>query len=458
MKRKFLPALLLFFSLGGFALSADDFSLGKSAFAQKDYKSANNYFVKALIKNPNDATCRYYYAQTLTFLGNLSQAQKEYGYVIQLAPNSLLSDYATQSLKYLQTQAAPLSQTATINKSDNLGSFIKNDSYISKALTTNGEIVTWDLNKMPLKIYIDNSYNSKQIYIDAAKDALQAWKIASGSLLSFEFINDKELADVTILFSASASKTENQTLGLTQHSTRNGYIEKVSITLYTLGSNYKILTANDIYNVALHEFGHMLGLWGHSDNKTDVMYSTYNMNSPNERISLSQQDKNTIKALYVIDKNPLSSNANSMNKIFGAKSQRIDLKLEQGLEYIKTVPGNPIGYLNVGDSYKAMGKDYEAIQYYKKALSLDKNNLDANLKLATIYASKNDLRNAEIYYKNAIKITPKDSYPYCNLINLYIKNNKISNANSLLSILLYRNSSARNSECIKNVISILERK
>lgn len=458
MKKKFLIALLLSLSLSSLVFSANNFSLGKAAFTQKDYKTANKYFVKALIKNPNDATCRYYYAQTLTFLGNLSQAEKEYGYVIQLAPNTLLSDYATQSLEYLHSQSTQYSQQINQNGSDKLANFIKTDNYISKALTVNGEIVTWDLNKMPLKIYIDNSYNSKQIYIDAAKDALQAWKIASGGLVNYEFITNKDLADITITFNGTAPKTENQTLGLTQHSTSNGYIDKVAVTLYTLGSNYKVLTANDIYNVALHEFGHMLGLWGHSDNKTDVMYATYDMASPHERVALSQQDKNTIKALYVIDKNPLSASTNSMNKLFGDKSKRVDLKLEQGLEYIKNVPGNPIGYINVGDSYKAMGKDYEASQYYKKALSLDKNNIDANLRLAAIFSNKNDLRNAEIHYKNAIKTEPKDPYPYCNLINLYIKNNKISNANSLLSTLLYRNNNAKNTECVQHLMSILKRK
>ena len=55
------------------AFCANYFTQGKKAFYQKNYNLANEYLVKALYKNPNDAECRYYYAQTLTYLKNYEQ-------------------------------------------------------------------------------------------------------------------------------------------------------------------------------------------------------------------------------------------------------------------------------------------------------------------------------------------------------------------------------------------------
>ena len=70
MKKRFSIALILGFLAVQNCMAMDDFTLGKDAFLRKDYKMANKHFVQFLIKNPNDAIGRYYYAQTLTYLEN----------------------------------------------------------------------------------------------------------------------------------------------------------------------------------------------------------------------------------------------------------------------------------------------------------------------------------------------------------------------------------------------------
>ncbi len=450
MKKILFPLLVSCIFSCQSVFAADYFELGKAAYARKDYNQANVYFVQALTQNPNDANCRYYYAQTLVYLKNYEQAAKEYGYVIQLAPNSVAADYAKQALCKFSSKPQ---QAAQQNK-QSVGS---NDNYIKKAVTSEGELMVWDLDRMPLKIYVDNSLRVNNAYVEAAKSALSAWESALSGLISFTYINDPSAADVKIVFAGIAKKTDNQLLGFTQHNSANGYINKVQVTLYTIGPNYKNLPDASVYNVALHEFGHMLGIWGHSDDKTDIMFASSDPNNQN-RISLSEKDKNTARALYEIDKNPYSTGVNSINKILGSKYNRMEDKLQQDLAYIKDFPANPIGYVNLGNTYKAMNKEYDAMTYYKKALELDPNNLSANQIMANIYFNRNDLKNAEIYYKNLMRIEPKNPHAYCDLINLYIKNNKIPNANTTLSNILYRNPAAKNEACVKSLMSKLGRK
>lgn len=449
MKKLFLSILLSFILIA--SAQANSFFLqGKKSFYEKDYKKANTYFVKALFDDPNDAECRYYYAQTLTYLKKYEQAKVEYGYVIQLAPSTVLAKYAQTSLDYLD---------GTV-KSNNISSKIQinNDNYIKKAITSDGELVTWNTTKMPLKVYFDNKYNVSDMYLNAAKKALMTWENASEGLVKFLQINSSNYADIIITFEGMAMKTENQVLGFTKHSSSDSQINKVEITLYTLGPNYKKLTPTDVYNVALHEYGHMLGIWGHSDDKNDIMYALYDTNAMSSEMSLSARDKNTISTLYKIDKNPYSRENNSITSILGNKTTRVNEKLKQELEYVENIPSNPMGYVNVGNSYLALDKEYEAIEYYKEALKLDSNNKEASAALASIYTKRNDLNNAEIYYKNLMRIEPKNVNVYLNLANLYIKNKKFSKAQQTMKMLFYRNSDAKKDDRTQYIMQEIDKK
>ncbi|NNF22358.1 MAG: tetratricopeptide repeat protein, partial [Saprospiraceae bacterium] len=64
---------------------------------QKDFKSADTYFTKALNLNPDSATAHHYYAMHLVHTGQFDQAEIEYKRAAELDPLSLAinTDYAT---------------------------------------------------------------------------------------------------------------------------------------------------------------------------------------------------------------------------------------------------------------------------------------------------------------------------------------------------------------------------
>jgi len=449
MKKILFIFIFLILSASQTVLSADNFTIAKNYFNKKDYANANTYLVKAITQYPNNATYRYYYAQTLTYLKNYEQARKEYGYVIQLAPNTQLSEYSKKSISYIDSISKP-EQNGQNKQATETGNYLKN------AITNSGDLVTWDNSKMPIKVYINNSKHVSQTYVSAAKEALDSWKQASNNL-QFLYVTEPQYADITIVFQGMAQKNDNQTLGVTNHNVLNGYMHKVTVTLYTFGPSYKPLTPTDVYNVALHEFGHAIGIAGHSTNKSDIMYATYNPQAQNTKAKLSARDINTAKAIYEIDKNPYSNSLNSINTVLGSKEDRINEKLNQSLEYIKTVPASPIGYVNAGKVYLEQGNEYEAINYFQKALKIAPNDLGANQSLAALYYKRNDVAKAEIYYKKIIQIQPKDPNAYIDLAKLYLRNNKIQNARITMSSLNYRNPAAKNNPEVQQVMKSIQK-
>lgn len=440
----------------GSGIKADNFALGKSAFARKDYNSANKYLVQYLTENPNDANARYYYAQTLTYLQNYKQAKLEYGYVIQLAPGTTVADYAKASLAYLDKTmgtSTPEKKSTTNTQNSLQGQDISTiDNYLQKAISAEGEINTWNPDLMPIKVYFDQTNRPKSAYINAMKSAMATWQSVSDGLFSFTYVTNPAEAQVTVKILGATPKAENHVLGKTKPMYREGYIYAGTIVMYTLDKEHKAVSSADFYNVALHETGHLLGIEGHSDSRDDIMYPDYDKNSAQGKmVPLSERDKNTLKAMYALDKNPYATGINSLNSVLGTKSQRIKTKLEENLQYAKSHPDNPLSYNHIAFSYEQQDKEIEAIDYYKKTLSLDPANVYANSALARIYGKRNDLKNAEIYYKNVIKADAKNTGAYCNLTNLYIRNNKIQMAKSTMTTLLYRNPDAKNDPLVKAI-------
>lgn len=60
-----------------------------------------------------------------------------------------------------------------------------------------------------------------------------------------------------------------------------------------------------------------------------------------------------------------------------------------------------------------------AIEYYEKALKLDKNNIEVRLALGSIYMDEKEYDEAEIQFKEALKIDPDNKNAYESLIAIY---------------------------------------
>ncbi|HBG48612.1 MAG TPA: hypothetical protein DDW90_03740 [Cyanobacteria bacterium UBA9971] len=203
--------------------------------------------------------------------------------------------------------------------------------------------------KMPIFVYIDDAdvKTYKKYYRDAVKDAMKDWENASGGKIKFEISNDPAKSHLKIVwtnyFEDFAWQPELKKEDISAEKQRikygkaNSFVRIGSIAAMVLGSlvgipaiamvgsiggsvaspilQYKSLDLDDklmnikintdctagmtkeqsiekIKQIATHQLGHSIGIYGHSPDANDIMYSNFSVNK------LSDRDKNTIKEIY----------------------------------------------------------------------------------------------------------------------------------------------------------------
>jgi hypothetical protein len=65
------------------------------------------------------------------------------------------------------------------------------DSYF-RNICQNGKIIRWNKNSMPLTVYIQDTKDLPEYYLDVVKSAYKAWERASEGLVRFDFAEGPE--------------------------------------------------------------------------------------------------------------------------------------------------------------------------------------------------------------------------------------------------------------------------
>jgi predicted Zn-dependent protease len=180
--------------------------------------------------------------------------------------------------------------------------------YFSEVKSTAAGYLVWS--EFPVKIYLDRPENFQdtsasdrrfQQWVNAVEQAIQEWHI----YLPLVEIQQPELADIII-------KREQPPLGV-QINRETGQVEKFRARSAQTSYEFSIRAENppvlwhrmtirinpgmseqSIRSTTRHEIGHALGIWGHSQAETDVMYFSQVRTSP----AISPRDINTLKKIY----------------------------------------------------------------------------------------------------------------------------------------------------------------
>jgi predicted Zn-dependent protease len=205
------------------------------------------------------------------------------------------------TLPPLQVHPLPPS-LAQWNDSPNAG------DYFARIQSTDAGSLIWS--KFPIKVYLDRPANPQDTsasdrrflqWVKAVEEAIQEWTV----YLPMVEIPRPELADIVI-------KREKPPLGV-HIDPETGKVERfrarsaqTRYEFYIREDNPPVLwhrmtvaldpglSEQSIRSATRHELGHALGIWGHSQTQTDVMYFSQVRTPP----AISPRDINTLKKVY----------------------------------------------------------------------------------------------------------------------------------------------------------------
>lgn len=377
---------------------------GKTLYNSGQYDSSIKFFERSLQANPTNATARYFLTLALS-KGTPTYSHQEAMYNMA---NSQTHDMAQS---YAKSQLLGLKERLIEGMDDN---------YIYSAVQ-NKDILRWNIESFPIKVYFEKTTSA---YRDNIKKAFDQWGKAS-NFLQFKEVFDPAESDIEIKFSnydgpECRNAVCNYVIATTTNTTDKYHrLNKMIITFYKTNPFGEPFTNSEIYNTALHEIGHALGISGHSDNPHDVMYASNhkvsNIFAPysDDIFYLSKRDLNTLALLYRLAPSITNSkgwyyeNLYYPPLILGNEEEVLKKKLDEYQRYIDQYPNYCAGYINIATVYSSMGNNKKAQNALDKAMQLATNNDEKYLihyNRAIMYYNNQDFKSALNCAKDALAI------------------------------------------------------
>jgi predicted Zn-dependent protease len=143
-------------------------------------------------------------------------------------------------------------------------------------------LLTWS--SFPVRVFFVRDSQHTPARQDLAMDGFDQWVAATNGVLDYVLVNDEDSADIVVRFDPTTANgaTTVHFSGLDLH--------RAEMEIGILNQS-----AADLQCVAAHEFGHALGVDGHSDVEGDLIYPIHFVGEP---CPVTQRDLNTVKTGY----------------------------------------------------------------------------------------------------------------------------------------------------------------
>ena len=258
------------------------------------------------------------------------------------------------------------------------------DDYFDRiTVASNGRLTRFD--RDTITVYTDTIPFEAEVYEEALSRSLSLWEKKTQGQLRFEPTPDASAADIRIKWAYQQDRRQSSEYIGEAMLIRgmDGFHVEIEVALRDRTS-LKPHSSEVVQTALLHEIGHAIGLWGHSDDPNDVMYFAATAKAPTVR---------DIATWTKVSETPVDAP-------FHKRALRA---LQAEIEEDPKVAGNH--YL-IGMVYADLGDYRLAISAFQRALEIEPQLGVSSVQIARIFQQKGIYDQAIRHYTQALKTAP----------------------------------------------------
>ena len=258
------------------------------------------------------------------------------------------------------------------------------DDYFDRiTVASNGRLTRFDRDR--ITVYTDTPPFESDAYNETLSRSLSLWEKGTQGKLKFELTPDASAADIRIKWAYQQDRRQSSEYvgeAMLIRGAEEFHVE-IEVSLRDRTS-LKPHPPEIVQTALLHEIGHAIGLWGHSDDPNDVMYFASTAKAPTTR---------DIATWTKVSETPVDTPFH----------KRALQALEAEIEENPAVAGNH--YL-IGMIYADLGDYQSAINAFQRALELEPQLGVSSVEIAQIFQEKGIYDQAIKHYTQALRTAP----------------------------------------------------
>lgn len=264
--------------------------------SQGDFARAQTTYQKAIEMAPEEPLLHFNLAVIQEKQGKIPEAYEHYRQYVKLSPSpdpQIVELIRSFDARHISASKDPDYSTLTTRES-------------------RGERLIWQDWQMPLPVFIVLSDPTQSLFVPEVYRNFDTWTQATQGRLRFREVGYPDQARILITLKQGPLMDANASIGHASFNSETLNSEdpmrrlRVTIVVNTGEPTSGITLDNrkeQVRKLVLHELGHAIGIWGHSNDPNDIMYTHPLVTQ------LSSRDVRTIQKLYGIQLPPGGSSA-----------------------------------------------------------------------------------------------------------------------------------------------------